>query len=1139
MPKVKNGLTCGVDCKLSSGCRRPFIQMEGNPATARVLFVGEAPGESEDRMGLNFVGDAGKLLRETLQTHKIEDYCITNAVRCRPPKNRTPSAREVQACKQLLKADIASIPNLELIVPLGNVALGSLLRNKSITKLSGKLMDGPDGHKYLPILHPAYVLRNRNELKTFEEHIGRIHQAMTGSLLDPSDFGAYSVIDTVTKWESLMDRIIDKGYFVYDIETTSVNPFKDNARMRCIGFSVEEGTGEVLPLDPDIWTEEQWDKIYNDLHVIFSSKRIGKVGHNVKFDNLWMEEVLGIPVNYTIWDTKHSQFLLNENESNELKDMAWKYTKIGGYERLLEAEPQVAEKDLLYTYCATDCDVTHRIFLVHQRDLPKELRYLMDNLMLPAMNTLLKMERKGIKIDTAKLDICEKLVEVEISKHAKAIKQQKSVQDYEQANGEFNPNSYLQLGEILFKYEGLQPVSYTKKTKRPSTNREVLEELAHQSPLARVLVDYSVYQSMKSKMIKELREYEHKERIHTFYLQTRAVTGRTSSKSPNMQNVTKGDKDVVGIRKVFVADPQFSLVEFDYNQHELRCMAEEAGDDTLARAITTSDVHASTAGSILGKDPSEVTSDERRTLGKCMNPNMLIYTNSRYKYIGEGVSKYEHVYDGTYYPGTASYGQHTIGKFHHMGKKKQRIIVFRKGIIVCGEDHWVQTHEGLKEAKNLTNLDEITESRYPPVGWGPSDVVKISPFWNSGIKTASLELDDKWAYFAGVFMGDGCYTSDHSASISCGVGGKYEKWKEQIVDACQAIGLEPKVHKGKCYTVYLGSRHVTKLLREIGLGTKKGKSFVIPTWVWANEHIAKHFIAGLIDTDGYISHGGYGEIVTKDPVFASGISCMLQALGLHVSVAAKYNNQYVKYYYRVHFQGEKLAELKALCNCSWKNKNLGRSRDCSRARVGNQVLLNMPYKSEELVDLSINSPLHLYWCAGAITHNTFNFGLIYGLTVHGVIRRLKCSEVTAQMYIDKFFKTYPKTKAWIDATASFAKENGYVRSRTGRVRHFPIWDDLDDKSIREAINMPIQSLASDILLYGMVGVDMLLRNKKSYLCLEVHDSVVCAIHEDEMDLVPQIRDVLINACKKHIRFVVPLQVDIKIGPNWGEMVKYD
>jgi DNA polymerase-1 len=168
----------------------------------------------------------------------------------------------------------------------------------------------------------------------------------------------------------------------------------------------------------------------------------------------------------------------------------------------------------------------------------------------------------------------------------------------------------------------------------------------------------------------------------------------------------------------------------------------------------------------------------------------------------------------------------------------------------------------------------------------------------------------------------------------------------------------------------------------------------------------------------------------------------------------------------------------------------------------------------------------------------FNFSVIYGVTVWGLMRHLKCDKLQAQMYLDKFFGTYYKTKQWMDKTASFISNNGYVRSRTGRYRRFPIWDTMDEKQAREGINMPIQSLASDILLYSLIGLDRFLADKKSYLCLEIHDSIICNIHKDEMAIVPDIKHIMLNYWRTYIPFRLPLEVDIKMGSSWGEMEEW-
>lgn len=210
------------------------------------------------------------------------------------------------------------------------------------------------------------------------------------------------------------------------------------------------------------------------------------------------------------------------------------------------------------------------------------------------------------------------------------MKQEKSVVDWERDNeADFNPNSHTQLRDILFKYEGLPIIKETPKAKLPSTDREVLEELADKSNLCNLLVTYSIYSSFRSKSINEIRENLMPDgKIHTTYWLTNTVTGRTASDKPNLQNIPKGEKDVLEIRRAFIAEPECLLVEFDYNQHELRVMAELANDDALREALK-GDVHRATAASILKKKPEDVTPTERDKVGKVFNFG-IIYGMTEY-----------------------------------------------------------------------------------------------------------------------------------------------------------------------------------------------------------------------------------------------------------------------------------------------------------------------------------------------------------------------------------------------------------------------------------------------------------------------------------------------------------------------------
>lgn len=790
--------TCSIDCLLSRTCKSPYMKMDGN-LEAPLLFIGESPGQREDEIGKPFVGRAGNLLRDTLKQFNITDFAITNSLRCRPPNDRTPTLKEIKSCNKFLKQDIAKMPNLQLIILLGNIAMQAVLGTKGgISKYSGKLMDYTERIKVMPILHPAHVLRNQDEYRTFCDHIGRIPNALNGNLVDNMDFGTYATVGTLEEWKSLIRQVRIIGEFVYDIETTGRSPFEPQAQIKCIGFCAEPRCAWALPFGKEFWTDEEWEEIIKDLRIIMQSGRIHKIGHNLKFDNLWLKVILGITPR-TYWDTQISQFLLNENESCGLKDITWKISRCGGYENLLVKLPQdidmfdERERDSLLRYCGTDCDISRRVYDDHRIKLAKEnrLSFLFHTLFIPVSNVFTEMEYRGIRIDPARILEAEQKTNIELQQLRQTLLNWPSIKQFEKDSGiEFNPNSHVQLRSILYRYEGLPIIRTTEKSGNPSTAVDVLKEIAEQTNnrLIDLLIEYSAYSSLKSKMIKELNEFRTADnRIHTNYWLTETVTGRSSSSRPALQNVIKGAKDKAGIRKCFIADPDCYLVEADYNQHELRCMAEVAEDTAMMEALR-GDVHQATAAELKGVKPEDITEDDRRDVGKA-----------------------------------------------------------------------------------------------------------------------------------------------------------------------------------------------------------------------------------------------------------------------------------------------------------------------------------------------------------------FNFGTIYGLTIYGITKRLHCTEVEAQDYLNKFFSKYSMIKKWRDNTIQFVKEYHYVESRTGQRRRFPVWDEVNEQLCREAVNFPIQNLAGHILLYSLIGIEKYLieHNTKSTLNLEIHDSVICNIHKAEMYLIPIIREIMLTYYRQFIPFKSQLSVDIRIGNNWGEMESWE
>lgn len=600
-------------CTLNRVSHTHHIPMEIVGTDPAILFLGEGPGADEDVEGRPFSGRAGRLLRATIAQTSIQNYALDNVVKCRPPGNRNPKLTEVKECMSYTLDDIAALPNLQLIVAVGNISLGGLLGKKGITRLSGTIVGEFIGKPVFALMHPAYILRNPDEQRDFEHHVARIPAAIAGMLHDASDRGVYHTITSMSMLRSVARQILKTGTATYDVETNGLNPYDPGTIVKCISFCIKPREAYTLPLVNLADTERE--DVYCVLATILSDPSVKKEGHNIKFDNIMVAKRLGIPVRGTYWDTEISQYILDESSARGLKELAWKYSKCGGYENKLPLPVQDCEGDVLYEHCATDADMAKRVRIAHEKEMADfpQFQKVFHQLYMPSVDMLARMEMNGMYIDLPRVATCQDAI-VDMAKSLEqAVHTQEPVKDFEEANHgeEFNINSHKQLQEVLFKYAGLPIIKLTDKAKLPSTDQDTLEQLASKSKLCEMLLDYSGYNSLKKFTEGLIKFTDHGNVVHTQYNLGRTTSGRTSSSSPNLQNIPKGDKDRVGIRKCFIARPNHILVEFDYSQHELRVMAEIANDDALREALKE-DVHAATASILFNKPPSTITEDERR-----------------------------------------------------------------------------------------------------------------------------------------------------------------------------------------------------------------------------------------------------------------------------------------------------------------------------------------------------------------------------------------------------------------------------------------------------------------------------------------------------------------------------------------------
>jgi DNA polymerase-1 len=309
-------------------------------------------------------------------------------------------------------------------------------------------------------------------------------------------------------------------------------------------------------------------------------------------------------------------------------------------------------------YSAEDADITlqlHRAIWPQIEAVPA-LKFVYENIEQPLVPVLFRMERAGVLVDrellkTQSAELAAKMLELERQAHS-------------EAGGVFNVDSPRQLQEILFGKLGI-PVKRKTPTGQPSTAEDVLEELAEDYALPKLILEYRGVAKLKSTYTDNLPQQidPHTGRIHTSYHQAVAATGRLSSTDPNLQNIPIRTQEGRRIRQAFIAPRGSLLVAADYSQIELRIMAHLSGDATLLRAFAEDrDVHQATAAEVFGLSLESVSADQRRS-AKAINFGLMYgmsaFGLARQLGIGRGdAQKYMDLYFERY-PGVKRYMEET------------------------------------------------------------------------------------------------------------------------------------------------------------------------------------------------------------------------------------------------------------------------------------------------------------------------------------------------------------------------------------------------------------------------------------------------------------------------------------------------
>lgn len=478
--------------------------------------------------------------------------------------------------------------------------------------------------------------------------------------------GEYECVLTEEALERWLSQLKNVTRFAIDTETTSLDYMQ--AELVGISLCVEVGKACYIPLAhryPDAPRQLDKKSVLKALKPILESPDIGKIGQNIKYDaHIFIGE--GIHLQGIAEDTMLQSYILNSTASRHnmdalafyylgrdtihYEDVAGKGAKQIGFDQV--------ELSKASDYAAEDADITLQLDECLRQRLQQESRLnaVYTDIEMPLVEVLLKLEQNGVLIDQAMLQQQGVEVDRQLSEIESSV--------YEQAGEEFNLSSPKQIQAILYDKLGLPVLRKTPKG-APSTAEDVLEELANDYDIPRLILEHRGLNKLKTTYIDKLPNEINPAtgRVHTSYQQAVAATGRLSSTSPNLQNIPIRTAQGRRIREAFVAPPGKRILALDYSQIELRIMAHLSADESLLKAFEQGiDVHRATAAEVFGSNLDAV-SDEQRRAAKAINFG-LIYGMSAFglgKQLNIGRKEAQQYVDTYFerYPGVRRYMEET------------------------------------------------------------------------------------------------------------------------------------------------------------------------------------------------------------------------------------------------------------------------------------------------------------------------------------------------------------------------------------------------------------------------------------------------------------------------------------------------
>uniref|UniRef100_A0A6M3J2I4 DNA-directed DNA polymerase n=1 Tax=viral metagenome TaxID=1070528 RepID=A0A6M3J2I4_9ZZZZ len=573
----------------------PLVPPRGLREFADLVLVGEAPGRDEVRRRQVFIGRSGQLLQRCLDALDLKSIWITNAALCycEDVDDKEPAS---YCCRARLFEEIKR-KNPKIVVTLGNIPTNAVLGGgiTGITARRGKTVLSEElGAKVLPTFHPAAILRRAAMYPDFAMDLQKAAYEIQGP--PPEEAAREEEMPPAKATNDFREALAAaeaSGYAILDLETSGFSYSQD--RILCIVIGTEQG----------VFVLKQGAVYDPEFAVAFQACRARWVGHGSKFDKAFMKAQLGVSVDFTL-DTLLAHYAFDERGGiHDLKQVCARMFDAPDWEGDITkylTKPKtdsyaLLPKGALYRYAAFDGYYTRRLadVLIKRLKRAPAQRGLVKNLLVPASNALADVEVRGIRVDLARAETTRVAWSQELRRLEVRLAEAAGVA------GDMNPRSTKQVGAYLFDALGLPEV------RGRSTDKDVLAILesryGSQIPFLGILREHRHLAKLLGTYIVGLQKRAEGDRIHTNFLLFGTVTGRLSSRNPNLQNLPSDPGDPYGsqIRDLYIASEGMSLIYLDYSQAELRMIATLSEDPFLIDVYQKGgDLHNETSIELFG-----------------------------------------------------------------------------------------------------------------------------------------------------------------------------------------------------------------------------------------------------------------------------------------------------------------------------------------------------------------------------------------------------------------------------------------------------------------------------------------------------------------------------------------------------------